>query len=318
MKKSLFACAFVASMMLAASCGSAKYAMVNAPQESGIVFTRVTPENASVVQSTSYVARYLALSNDGRTLAYLSKDDNNTNIYTLDVYNTSISQQRTYRNNVTGGFSFSRDDKYIAFGTSDAEILTTDSKQGSICKQIGTGWAPEYSADGKYLFFHRNNGNGEGIHSYNIWSFDLSSHETSMYGEGFEATKSIRTKSEIYVLQRAKRGTRTFDEIRRIDYKTGNNVVILSDEDMSATAMSISPDGNWIAFSAKTFSHGKWSSTQQLYVMRTDGTELTQLTYHAAGSFSPVWSKDGSSIYFISGRGSKTKKFAIWKMNYYR
>jgi len=315
MKKTLFACVFIASIMLAVSCGTSKYALVNAPQEAGIVFTRVSAENASVCQDLTFAARYLALSNDGRTLAYLSKDDNKSNIYTLDVYNPSISQQRTYRNNVTGGFSFSSDDKSIAFSTLDAEILTTDAKAGSICKQIGTGWMPDYSSDGKYLFFHRVN--GEGLHASNIWSYNLSSHELSMYGEGFSATASSHSRSEIYVLQHAKRRSRQFEEIRKIDYNTGSNVVILSNEELSPHSMSVSPDGNWLVFSAKKFAKGRWG-TQQLYVMRTDGTELTQLTYHEAGSYSPVWNKDGDAIYFISARGSKTKRFAIWRMSYNR
>ena len=52
-----------------------------------------------------------------------------------------------------------------------------------------------------------------------------------------------------------------------------------------------------------------------LFVCRIDGTGFAQLTYHAADDLSPVWSKDGRFIYFISQRGSSDGTANIWKMN---
>lgn len=43
---------------------------------------------------------------------------------------------------------------------------------------------------------------------------------------------------------------------------------------------------------------------------------MIQLTYHAADDLSPVWSKDGKSIYFISQRGSTDGIANIWKMEF--
>ena len=53
-----------------------------------------------------------------------------------------------------------------------------------------------------------------------------------------------------------------------------------------------------------------------LFVCRTDGTQLTQLTYHAADDLSPVWSKDGRYIYFISQRGDAAATPNVWRMNF--
>ena len=41
-----------------------------------------------------------------------------------------------------------------------------------------------------------------------------------------------------------------------------------------------------------------------------------QLTYHAADDLSPVWSRDGRYIYFISQRGSATATANVWRMNF--
>ena len=53
-----------------------------------------------------------------------------------------------------------------------------------------------------------------------------------------------------------------------------------------------------------------------IFVVRTDGTQLTQLTYHAGNDLSPVWSPDGKSIYFLSQRGSADRIYNVWKMDF--
>ncbi|EKC71397.1 hypothetical protein OBE_03414, partial [human gut metagenome] len=38
------------------------------------------------------------------------------------------------------------------------------------------------------------------------------------------------------------------------------------------------------------------------------------ITYHAADDLSPVWSKDGKYIYFVSQRGSGTQTANVWRI----
>jgi TolB protein len=60
-----------------------------------------------------------------------------------------------------------------------------------------------------------------------------------------------------------------------------------------------SPDGRWIAFYAHT--HGNW----ELYRKKADGTgEIERLTNNLAIDQQPVWSRDGSKIYFTSDRAT--------------
>ena len=51
-------------------------------------------------------------------------------------------------------------------------------------------------------------------------------------------------------------------------------------------------------------------------MVRLDGSDFTQLTYHAADDLSPVWSSDGKYIYFISQRGSADAVANIWRLNF--
>src|SRR5690554_7956912 len=55
---------------------------------------------------------------------------------------------------------------------------------------------------------------------------------------------------------------------------------------------SISPDGNQIVF----------TYMGDLYRVPASGGDATQLTFHDAHDFMPVWSKDGSKIAFASDR----------------
>lgn len=57
-----------------------------------------------------------------------------------------------------------------------------------------------------------------------------------------------------------------------------------------------SPDGTRIAF------HSNAGGNFDLYVVNTDGTNLTNLAQHPANDFRPDWSPDGKRIAFVSDR----------------
>ncbi len=70
---------------------------------------------------------------------------------------------------------------------------------------------------------------------------------------------------------------------------------------------SWSANSEWIAFSAKLKSEDE-DSQPDIYVVRADGTDLTQLTDHVAADLQPVWSPDGSQIAFVSARTANEEK----------
>ena len=104
----------------------------------------------------------------------------------------------------------------------------------------------------------------------------------------------------------------------QVNYDNGVEECIVADINHSFTTPSISPDGQWILFvGSGIIDAGDFIyRNTDIYVCKTDGTELTQLTYHAADDISPVWSRDGKFIYFISQRGSSTGTANIWRMNF--
>jgi TolB protein len=69
-----------------------------------------------------------------------------------------------------------------------------------------------------------------------------------------------------------------------------------------ADKIDCSPDGTRVAFSTPSFDQGG----SNVYVVRTDGTGLVQLTHDTDGTINngiDSWSPDGKKIVFLSNRG---------------
>jgi Tol biopolymer transport system component len=75
-----------------------------------------------------------------------------------------------------------------------------------------------------------------------------------------------------------------------------NEATALTAENHFIELLSISPDGQWIAFDSNR------SGNADIWIMRKDGTALRQFTTHPAHDWAPEWSPDGSKIVFHSLR----------------
>ncbi|MGD2111277.1 MAG: S9 family peptidase [Phycisphaerae bacterium] len=73
----------------------------------------------------------------------------------------------------------------------------------------------------------------------------------------------------------------------------------------------VSPDGRWIVFDLKVIDLEENKGVSDLWLVRTDGTDLRQLTSHPSGSSSPRWSPDNKSILFLSKR---TETSQVWRI----
>lgn len=86
--------------------------------------------------------------------------------------------------------------------------------------------------------------------------------------------------------------------------------IVLIDEHGSERVLSqginpaLSPDGKWIAFSMPV------GRSYHLYMMHTDGSNLTQLTDDRSADVQPIWSHDGNWIVFTSNRAKVDLRYA--------
>ncbi|MBN1816120.1 MAG: S9 family peptidase [Sedimentisphaerales bacterium] len=73
----------------------------------------------------------------------------------------------------------------------------------------------------------------------------------------------------------------------------------------------VSPDGVYLAFVVKIIDLEANRGRTDLWLMRTDGSSLRQLTTHPENDSSPRWSPDGKWIYFLSSRTETSQVFKI-------
>ncbi len=311
------------------------YSIVFVPEEGGVKFEMITEDadmvadyggnlvgKASWVFGSSktstidwWVIPQIALSPDGTKIGYINEKNKTTNVMVKNASKGGASTQRTFRTNVEG-FSWSPDGKTLCFTEVRGGrhgIYLVDAEQGTVVTQVSNGNDNDYggviSSDGNTIFFHR----GEGYASYSLWSYDRRNNLFSNYSRGMTACLIPGNKSTIYC---ARFTDKKESEIWRINFDTGIEEVILSQPGKSFSTPQLSPNGQWLLVTGSSRSEKEKIDNTDIFVVRTDGTRLTQLTYHPGNDLSAVWAPDGKSIYFLSQRGSGDRKYNVWKMDF--
>ena len=327
--------------LLLASCGSSKvYLETFAPEESSLNMVKITNEsNNSVVAGTSVgVNAYylqpmfinaprgislknrfgwnthntLVLSPDGNKLAYCTLSNKQVNIMVRSTNAQSVSTQRTFRN--VHSFSWGNDGNlyFSDINGTNNYICSVNAEAGSMMNQLTSGnvndLSPVLASDGKTVFFTRN-GNG----APSIWSLNRENGTLTSCAQGFSPCLIPGNSEAFYCVRNTSDGR---SEIWYVDFVKGQESLVLSDENRSFTNPQLSPDGHWLVCVGNSQSNINKKQNLDIYAVRTDGSRLTQLTFHPATDTCPVWAKDGKSIYFISSRANKGEAFNVWRMNF--
>ncbi len=309
------------------------YSVVDVPEEGGVKFERIT-DDADCVNSEHLVDKVkgifgitnlsridwwvnprIALSPDGKKLAYLNWKNGTSNVMVKDATRGGASTQRTFRTNVTD-FNWSPDGKtlcFTEFRSGHFGIYLIEADQGNVVKQISTGiendFAGQISKDNNTIFFHR----GEGAGNYSIWSYDRVKNLFSNYSRGMTPCLIPGDNDVIYC---ARYTDKHESEIWRVNLKTGVEEIILSQPGRSFTTPRLSPNKQWLLVTGVSMDEKGKNLNTDLFVVKTDGSQFTQLTYHPGNDLSGIWSPNGDSIFFISQRGSKDGVYNVWRMNF--
>lgn len=323
MKKLILFFSFSLYSVLALNAQQVDYSVVSVPEETGLSITRITTDNDCVVLPIVsrkgrllnwFSNKVIQITPDGKSVAYIAARNNATNIFVKDLSRQGSSIQRTNRNEVID-FSYSPDGKIIYFSEhrgDEYQLFQTDANSGFICRQISSGsqdFTPVYDRHLSQIFFAR-----QEKKNVSIWSYDIKSHFLSSYTSGMNPCPLQNETA--YLCSRM--GPDGKGEIWKINYESSVEECIVSDINRGFSSPSISPDGQWILLVGESILKAdkfEYHNTD-IYVCRTDGTQLTQLTFHAADDLSPTWSADGKTIYFISQRGSSEGVANIWKMDF--
>jgi Tol biopolymer transport system component/predicted Ser/Thr protein kinase len=190
---------------------------------------------------------------------------------------------------------------FVAVGVSTSQIWSVRC-DGSDPLQVTRGKAfnsnPIWSPDGRQLFFLSDRG---GIQD--IWWVPVDARGkptgsvrslTAGVGVGAIALSQDGTilaytkiveRTNIWLIPVVPDRTLTLDD-----------ALPLTSENHYIDLMSVSPDGEWIAFDSNR------SGNMDIWIMRKDGSELRQLTTNAAHDWVGSWSPDGNQIAFHSLR----------------
>ncbi len=343
MKKLVLTALFLALVFSASAKKKFKWSMIDVPEEGGISFVQITRDGSNVSGPAFdlfgwYTGRMLDVSPNGEKILYIDYKNKTRNVYVKSTSSAGAAVQRTFRTGVNCA-SFSPDGKEIVFNESrDGKYIinTTKAEGGNLLQQItDNGGFPSYSSDGKTIFFSRADGYNTAtkkvfkVPNYGVWSYDRSNGLMTNYSSG-RNPQPLKDRNS-FICERI--NDKGYSEIWLVDCDGGSESLILSEPGKSFTTPSISPDGKWILVIANSSSNGKivssgkgkkekiflYNSKKQntdIYVVRTDGSQLTQLTYHKGNDCSPTWSPDGKYIYFLSQRGSESGDYNVWRMNF--
>lgn len=335
MKNHLFIALSIAAagIIILDSCGSSKELPTYAPEESGLNITKITDETKGVIlgPTTYYVGsemrgksrgtgmnwslvKCLAVSPDGQDLAYLARMNDQSNVMVRKAGSgaSGAATQRTFRR--VGSFDWGQDDKiyFVDMTSGQDKICSMSSRQGSLMNQLTSNNVddnPALSSDGTKLFFTRH----EGKNDFSIWSLDLKSGELTNCARGFQPEPIPGNNDEFFCVRNSTDGN---SEIWRVNYVNGQETLILSDKKRGYTSPAVSPDGKWLLVVGDTKSTANNKKNLDIFAVKTDGSNLIQLTYHPGNDACPQWNADGQSIYFLSDRANKDNAYNVWRMNF--
>jgi TolB protein len=230
---------------------------------------------------------YPSLAPDGQSVVYVSFFEQNVyEIYSLDL-NSGKVDQLTNRMGVLTAPEISPDGKSITFvrgnpGTGSMQIMLMDrngDNAGNI-PQIN-GWDPTWSPDGNQILFASGaegaaqlfvvNRNGKDLRQISDLPALRGRSDWSADGQFIVTYSGPSWNREVYIMN-----------------ADGSNAHQLTPSGGNSQGPSFSPDGKWVAFTAYFDNYGDDHGCE-IYIIRTDGTDLRRLTNNDYCDYQPRW-----------------------------
>jgi Tol biopolymer transport system component len=198
----------------------------------------------------------------------------------------------------------------VSGGQRDIWTMSADGTNPvAITQDAALDWSPVWSPDGNYLYFASDRGG-----SMNLWRVRIEEKSGKVLGRPEPITTPSPYSGPISI---SRDGSRiafvqqlTTANIQKAGFDPAKETIVSQPQSIiqgsrQARDPQLSPDGEWLAF---------WEGGKQedIFVIKTDGSGLRQLTNDVYKDRLPRWSPDGKRIAFHSNRAGKHD---IWLIN---
>jgi Tol biopolymer transport system component/predicted Ser/Thr protein kinase len=197
-------------------------------------------------------------------------------------------------------------------GSGQRDIWTIPADGGTpraVTQDVYVDWDPVWSPDGKYLYFSSDRGG-----SPNIWRIPIDEGSGKVLGDPAPISTPSRWSGYLAVSQDGRRIIYTAldhrSNIYRVAFDANKEAIVgspvaVTQGTKEMNSFSVSPNGQWLAFTTA-------GAQEDLFVMKSDGTGMRQLTDDIYKDRGPFWTPDGKRISFYSNRSGR---YEIWSIN---
>jgi Tol biopolymer transport system component len=190
-----------------------------------------------------------------------------------------------------------------------ASVKADGTDRVAITNDAALDWAPEWSPDGRWIYFASDRGGAMAI-----WRIAVDEGTGRPSGEpeavtaGVEAAMDLpsfssdgRTLLFRSQMESTNPAAIPFDPVT----ERAGTPRILTTRTGILQPTSVSPDGQWIALA------NRGERQEDLFLMRSDGREIKRLTDDLARDRGPRWTPDGSALVFYSNRSGSYTAWSI-------
>jgi len=196
-------------------------------------------------------------------------------------------------------------------GQRDLWTVSSDGSQASsvaVTEDPALDWNPVWSPDGQHLYFASDRGGTMGLWRVAIdepSGQPLGVPEPITLPSAFACYFSV-TRDGKQVLFASLTQTSVFE---KLGFDPASRRILgapthVFESSLGIFYFDVSPDGEWIALSSS-------GSREDLFVLKTDGTGLRQLTNDTFKDRGPFWSADGRRILFYSNRSGRYEAWTV-------